>query len=198
MTDFKTASLDSRQLEFLTGQILPHEFFKKALGYEPLKKHTSRELSGMRFGVAEIIKSKLLKPTSSNDPRYDKKEPVMFAVNQIREKGLNRDLRAQILSDKNCIQKGYLSAAYSILNDVLTDTQLAELHEQLAAKLAYHTRKQKDMLGGELPAFINFSNKVFSYNPVKPKADAKSSRKTKTEDINVPISQVLEVNEQGC
>lgn len=171
MTDFLNVQLNSKELEFLTGQVIPTNFYIGRLGKNAYAKTKQSELDKMKFPVHELIG--MLNLTSSNDPRYDKKEPIMFAVNQIREKGLNRDMREAILSDKSCIKAQCLTGKWFLLNLVLTDYQLNELNLQLKAKFEYHTRKQADMLGGQLEPFINFSTKtsLISQNELKPKKE---------------------------
>lgn len=180
MKDFKQVKINSHQLQFLSGQSMPHSVYQKLLTKAEYNTLSSKQLENMPFKVADIIKTGALKLTSSNDPRYDKQEPIMFAVNQLRTFGLPKQLRGEILSDKYCITKQRLSAKYFILNDVLTEAQLSELYTQLKAKLDYHTANNPDLMGGILPSFTNFStNTVLAnlkdYTPKKPKNNGTKS-----------------------
>lgn len=172
MKDFKQVKLNSTELSFLTGQNMPYSMHTQFMSKEDYAKATEAQLSKQRYPIADIVKFGKLKATSSNDPRYDKQEPIMFAINQLREMGLPKSLRSDILSDKYCISKQRLSAKYFILNEVLTAEQLDELYSQLKAKLEYHTKPQEDLMGGELPEFINFGTanvlaNIKDYTPKK-------------------------------
>lgn len=160
MKDFKEVLLNTHELEFLTGQSMPYSIHIKFMDKKAYNEATTLQLNKRRYSVKDIIKFGGLKLTSSNDPRYDKQEPIMFAVNQLRLHGLSQKLRGEILSDKYCVKKQRLSAEYFILNEVLTEAQLNELYAQLKAKLDYHTTQSPDLMGGFLPDFINFSTKT--------------------------------------
>lgn len=180
MKYLKDIKLNSAELLFLTGQKIPHCVHDKMMDAKERLSLTLAQLDKKRYAISDIIKHGKLKLTSSNDPRYDKQEPIMFAINQLRELGLPKQLRSDILSDKYCITKQVLSAKYFILNDILTKTQLAELYSQLKAKLEYHTNAQEDLMGGELPAFINFGTanvlaNIKDYTPKKRKKNGTKS-----------------------
>lgn len=153
--------LNAKELKKLTGCDLPISAYSLIPG-----GLTPTQEARFRFDAKDLIGR--LPLTYSNDPRYDKKEPIMFAVNQIQKLGLNRDIHEEILSSKPCIKKEALVGEYFFYTQILTPEQLKSIEAELTAKNQYHTQQQTDIFGDPLPDFINFGG---NKNVLASKAD---------------------------
>lgn len=181
MNDIQKILLNAKEVEFLTGVPMPLKVHADRMDKKSFNESTMAKLNNLKYTVEDI--DPYLKHTSSNDPRYDNMPAITFAITQVREKGLNRNVREDILSDKGCIKNQSLAGQYFFLNSILTAVQLDEITSALQAKYKYHTQKQEDLMGGSLPEFINFGAKtvlasIKDYTPKRKKNGTKGSRKT--------------------
>lgn len=105
--------VNSAQLFMLVGVELDLNRVKQLKDKEHEWKKTQK------CSLQEIADSGLIPKTQSPDERYDKKCPVLMAVESLYQHGLPMRLMEKVLKSKPSAEKGRLVGAYRYLSELL-------------------------------------------------------------------------------
>lgn len=79
----------------------------------------------------------------SFDNRFDKKHPLMVAIDDIRQNGIRAKILAEIYNDDHCIKMGRMMGKYKIFNDILSDQQRMDIELKLVKIFQYKQEEEK-------------------------------------------------------
>lgn len=79
----------------------------------------------------------------SFDSRFDKKHPLIIAIDDIRANGIRPKILAEIYNDSSCIKMGRLMGKYKVFNDILSDQQRRDIEFKLVKIFQYKQEEEE-------------------------------------------------------
>lgn len=127
MKNLKDIKVNAAQLKLIIGENINYDFPTKIV-LSKVGKEIERNLPE---SLDKIINNSPHSNKRSLDPRFDNKHPIILALESIKEKGLNKSIKAAIRNDYTCQNKKAIVGKFKILNDIITDDSRIEIEALL-------------------------------------------------------------------